>query len=281
MKISCLEWADYTLQDVALCKIMADNKRMEPSDYTFVTVKERPDLLSQIWDVEERTWPEFIAHDAIGDKYWEKLYETFPAYQFALVENSTGRVVANGNSLPLQWEQPLEELPETGWDWVLEKGFLDRQAGGVPNLQSALSIPILPEYRGKGLSRFIVEKMRSVGEEHGLQALIVPVRPSFKSRYPLTPIDHYIHWTNEAGLPFDPWMRVHTRLDAKIVKVCHDSMNIQGTISQWEVWSGLRFFESGDYVIPEALVPVKIDLASNTGTYLEPNVWMVHPCRGI
>jgi len=47
-------------------------------------------------------------------------------------------------------------------------------------------------------------------------------------------------------------------------------------VSDWENWTGMRFPESGDYVVPEALVPVRIDREVDTGLYVEPNVWMHH-----
>jgi hypothetical protein len=118
--------------------------------------------------------------------------------------------------------------------------------------------------------------MGSIGASQGLARLIAPVRPSLKSRYPLTPMDHYIRWKNPNGLPFDPWLRVHARLGAELVKTCHQAMHIAGTVAEWEAWTGMVFPESGPYVVPGALVPVEFDLAANSGTYIEPNVWMVH-----
>jgi GNAT superfamily N-acetyltransferase len=244
--------------------------------YAFVTIKDQPGLVSQIQEVEKRSWPEFIAHDAVGNQYWSRLYEVFPEYQFALVEETTGRVVAVGNSLPLVWNDALTNLPDEGWDWALAKGFEDWQAGKTPTIQCALSIPILPEYRGQGLSKYVVQAMKAIGQAHSLKTLIAPVRPNLKSRYPLTPIEKYIQWVNDPGVPFDAWIRVHTRLGASIIKVCHQSMRILGAIADWEKWTTMRFPESGTYIVPEALVPIVIDYEANLGTYIEPNVWMAH-----
>ena len=47
---------------------------------------------------------------------------------------------------------------------------------------------------------------------HGLDALIAPVRPTWKERYPLTPIERYVLWRREDGLPYDPWLRTHERV---------------------------------------------------------------------
>jgi len=118
--------------------------------------------------------------------------------------------------------------------------------------------------------------MKAIGKEYGFHRLIAPVRPSLKSRYPLTAIDRYVEWTTADGLPFDPWLRVHARLGARIVKVCHYAMHIPGTIAEWQAWTSMRFPESGPYIVPGALLPVQIDVETDLGTYVEPNVWMVH-----
>jgi hypothetical protein len=121
--------------------------------------------------------------------------------------------------------------------------------------------------------------MRNTAKAHKLNALIAPVRPNFKHRYPHTPMSSYIKWCGSDGIPKDPWLRVHARKGAEIVKICPRSMRIVGTIEQWEKWTGLRFPGSDKYIVPGALVPVKIDWDHNQGTYVEPNVWMIHKLK--
>jgi hypothetical protein len=53
-------------------------------------------------------------------------------------------------------------------------------------------------------------------------------------------------------------------------------MMIPSTLSEWEAWIGMAFPETGEYVVPGALVPVQIDLEADCGLYVEPNVWMLH-----
>ena len=57
-------------------------------------------------------------------------------------------------------------------------------------------------------------------------------------------------------------------------------MVISGTVAEWEEWTGMAFPESGDYVVPSALVPVQIDRERDEGRYIEPNVWMRHDVAG-
>ena len=61
-----------------------------------------------------------------------------------------------------------------------------------------------------------------------------PVRPTLKSAYPLTPMDRYVRWTDEEGLPVDTWMRVHARLGAEVVAIDLDDVRIchLGDLSQ-------------------------------------------------
>ena len=110
----------------------------------------------------------------------------------------------------------------------------------------------------------------------GFQALIIPVRPSEKSKYPLTSLDDYITWKTDEGLPFDAWLRVHVRLGGKIIKVCHGSKRVIGTRLEWKSWTGLEFPQSGSYIIPGALNPMEMNVEKDQGVYIEPNVWMVH-----
>ena len=53
-------------------------------------------------------------------------------------------------------------------------------------------------------------------------------------------------------------------------------MTMRGTVADWERWTGMAFPESGEYVVPFATRTVTIDLASDTGTYFDENVWVIH-----
>src|SRR5262249_2318044 len=115
---------------------------------------------------------------------------------------------------------------------------------------------------------------REIAARNSLDALIVPVRPSFKERYPLTSIERYAAWTRDDGLPFDPWMRVHARLGATILKPEPRSLRITATLEEWEEWTEMRFPDEGEYVFPGGLAPLGI--RDGRGEYWEPNVWMHH-----
>ena len=131
--------------------------------------------------------------------------------------------------------------------------------------------------RGENISAEILKQMKTLALRRGFRNLIVPVRPTWKARYPLQRIERYAQWKNGEGLFYDPWLRTHQRLGATVMKCVDSTLTIRGSIQEWENWTGLVFPESGAYVVKDALQPVQIDLASDLGVYDEPNVWMRHP----
>ena len=145
-----------------------------------------------------------------------------------------------------------------------------------PTLVSAIQVLVDRNRHGSGLSSTMLGEMRRIAAAAGYGDLVAPVRPSLKSRYPITPIEEYVTWKTDEGLPFDPWLRVHARAGATIEKVCAESMIIPGTVAEWEEWSGMRFPASGAYTVPGALQPVEVDVDADRVVYVEPNVWMHH-----
>jgi hypothetical protein len=124
-----------------------------------------------------------------------------------------------------------------------------------------------------------VQALAVAARRAGFADLVAPVRPSWKHRFPLIPMDRYATWSRPDGLPFDPWFRVHARAGASFLQVCENSMRITGTVEEWITWTGLEFPDSGSFVIPGALVPVEIDVSHDEGVYVEPNQWMLHPVK--
>jgi len=220
-------------------------------------------------------WPQFMLNDPVAENFSD-LYARRPEFQFVLVGEDPDEPLALGNSLPLRWDGAPEELPDDGWDWAFLKGFRDLDSGVRPNLLCAIQAVVFHENRGKGLSKYIVEGMRSLAKAEGYAALIAPVRPSRKSDHPDISIDEYVTWTDEDGAPRDPWLRVHHRLGARIIRPCPNAMRIAGSLTDWHGWTGIRFETGGKHIVPGALVAVEVDLEADSAVYVEPNVWMWH-----
>jgi GNAT superfamily N-acetyltransferase len=249
---------------------------MDNSRFKLISTSDLEDYRDQAGDISEASWPEFMLHDFVANENWHELFDRFGDFQFALLDLEKNCMAAMGNSLPFHWDHPIQDLPEGGWDWVFLKAIEDHKAKVKSNIQSAIQIAIHPDYQGQGLSSFMVKSMREIAKSKGFENLVAPVRPNLKSKYPLISIDDYIKWTNEEGLPYDAWLRVHARLGARILKPCHEAMIIRGTRADWETWTELKFPQSGQYYIPGALNPIEIDVENDEGVYIEPNVWMVH-----
>lgn len=252
---------------------------MNQNRFQIITPNDLDDYRDRANVIAEASWPEFMMHDPIANENWHELFDRFSDYQFAMFDTESNRMAAMGNSLPFHWDKELSDLPEGGWDWVFLKAVEDHKNGITPTIQSAIQIAIHPDYQGQALSTKMVQAMRSIGESKGFRYLVAPVRPNEKSKYPLISIDDYITWKTNDGLPFDAWLRVHARMGAKIIKPCHEAMTIRGTRSEWEEWMGMKFLQSGKYVIPGALNPIEMLVDKDEGIYIEPNVWMVHEIR--
>jgi len=241
--------------------------------FIIYTHRQRPELEAQI-DTFGKVWPEFIFHGEAAAQYYHHTTTTFADFNLYLC-TADGSLVAVGLALPLAWDGQVETLPE-GWDAALERGVRDYEHQRRPTALCALGIMVRQERQGEGWSTQALRAMKAAAAEHGLEALIAPVRPTLKSIYPVTPMDRYIQWRRDDGSPFDPWIRVHWREDATILRIAARSMLIKGTVAEWETWAAMRFPDTGRYVIPGALEPMMIDREADVGTYVEPNVWMVH-----
>jgi len=225
---------------------------------------DRPDLRARRRE-ELNQFPEYLNHNAMGSKYWGRLYDDFPDFQLALVDE--GDLLAEVHALTLTVH--AEEMPR-GWDEAFERGM---ESGGG-NVASLLAISVKAAARGRGLPKLLIDGVRGVARERELDAVIAPVRPTLKDRYPLIPIERYMTWRREDGSHFDPWLRTHERLGAAIVAAAPDSMLIEASVTEWEEWTGMRLPDNGTYVVPGMLAPLEVQ--DGVGAHVEPNVWVRH-----
>ena len=201
-----------------------------------VTISERPALKERLAELDLAAWPKFMMQDPVEQKYWDRLLDTFAELQVAICDQG-GKAIAAGYMVPIFWDETIEGLP-LGWDDALERGVCEYDPNNLPNTISALSVVVHPQYRGKGLSKLVIGHMRALAEEGRFENIIVPVRPSQKSYYPLIPIERYVLWRQSGDWPFDPWLRTHAKLGAKFLKIARKSMTVPGTVAEWEEWAG-------------------------------------------
>lgn len=239
-----------------------------------VTLAQRPEIAEAMQQINIAAWPAFMKQAGASDRHWSTLLQVYPEYQLALCDNDH-HVMAIGHLIPAIWDGTSDGLPN-GWDDVLMTALNRR--GRSFNAICMMGAVVSPASRTSGLGLSLLRMMKQFAFEHS-PVLIAPVRPVLKPRYPLTPIERYIRWTyrNGANLPFDPWLRVHVRLGAAIIKGAPHSMVVTGSVAQWELWSGMRFPESGLYIVPDALHAISIDYINDIGKYEEPHVWVHYP----
>jgi hypothetical protein len=234
------------------------------------TVAERPDLAEPAWERTRDTMPEYNNHGDVLNAYWGGLTAERPEFQFHLVGDDD-EILARARSIPIRWDGTVDDLPP-GIDGAIARGFDERGA----NVLCALVIMVPRDVQSRGVSAAALTAMRDLAARHRLDALIAPVRPNWKERYPLVAIERYAQWRRADGLLFDPWLRVHERLGATILQPEPQSLRITGTIGEWEDWVGMPFPESGDYWFPHGLSTLAVDRGADAGRYWEPNVWMRH-----
>lgn len=234
------------------------------------TVADRPDLVEPAWQCTRDLMPEYNNHGDILNEYWPRLTEELPEYQFHLLGDDE-QILARARSIPVRWDGTTAGLPQ-GIDGALTRGFAERQ----PNVLCALLVAVPRVVQRQGVSASALVAMSDIARRHGFGSLIAPVRPSAKERYPLVPVERYATWRRPDGMLFDPWMRVHERLGAIVLKPEQRSLRITSTVTDWEDWTGIAFPESGDHWFPRGLATVSIDRSHDRGRYFEPNVWMHH-----
>ena len=221
-----------------------------------------------------------------------------------------------------------DTLPEGGYDSILARGveqYLAREGRPQlskpltpdqvndmanwdrtepPNALSAISITVHPNRRSQGLARILIQAMKRTAIDENLDTLVVPLRPTRKKEFPYVDMADYISWDRSKessaavdnwNLPFDPWLRSHTRLGAQVIKVARRSMRVEGTATEWHKWTGINLADLGwktlisglrvelysgrlykDFAFPAGLVPLRFYVNENRCIYVEPNVWLYH-----
>jgi GNAT superfamily N-acetyltransferase len=242
------------------------------SPHLLTSLADHPESRDEIRLLTQESWPEFMLHS--DDLDWSMVLGDFSDCQLILRERS-GELLGVGQALPLTWDGTVADLP-ADFGGVLTRAAAGRRAGVRPSALAALAVLVSREKRQRGVSEALLGALKALARERGLGHLIVPVRPTSKSRYPLTPMERYVRWRRADGAPFDPWMRLHWRLGAEQRTVIPRSLEVRGTVAQWELWTGLSFPESGQYLVEGALNPIAIDWEGDAGLYVEPNVWMTY-----
>jgi GNAT superfamily N-acetyltransferase len=135
---------------------------------------ERPDLDQRVRGLAASVFPEYNLHGDVVGRYWPRLWAILPIFNSCFT--TTCRTRCSGrHTIPCYWDGPIDGLPD-GIDRVLEHGFGLQAAVTKANALSALLIVIVPNHQARGLSRVMIEGMRSMARERGFESLIAPVQ---------------------------------------------------------------------------------------------------------
>ena len=233
------------------------------------SLSEKMELINKLNEINQKIWPEFMLHWECSA--WAHLFSTFADHQILLTRDEN--ILAYGFTIPIYWDKELVSIPDN-LKTLIENGVEIKNKGIKANILLALAAVVSPKNKGEGLSYEIVKSMKELGIEKKYNSLIIPVRPTLKSKYPLIPIDNYAYWKNEDGFAFDPWLKVHDKLGGKIFKTAEISMIITGKVKEWEKWTNLKIPESGKYIIEGALNPLEVNYERDIGTYYDPCIWI-------
>lgn len=239
-----------------------------------------------IWDFNLETHPEET--DFLYKKAWQRYFlepaedanqekqnaNTAPAqysFYFWGIRHHGALVAAISLvSLPLE-DKKIEALPDDGWEWACLQCMQNGQHNGL----SLLSAAVDPKYQNYGFSKTLLNQAKENALALGIRTIIAPVRPSQKDKFPQMLISDYLQKKNENGEIFDPWLRTHLKLGARMLNVCNRSVVIKASLKKWREWTGLEIKQSDESFLPiQALNPVKIQ--EDRGIYIEPNIWVIY-----
>src|SRR5947209_20137679 len=106
------------------------------------TVADRPDLVDAAWQATSDVFPEYNNHVDVLNRYWARLTEERPDFQFHLVDDR-GDILARARSVPIRWDGRVEDLP-AGIDGAIARGF---DEGGA-NVLCALVVTVPRSLQG-------------------------------------------------------------------------------------------------------------------------------------
>jgi hypothetical protein len=222
-----------------------------------------------------RVWPNYLISESdlpeAGLKFEisrEELARRFPVW--GIRRDDTNELVAFANGVLCSIDLSQKELPVEGWQFAIQSAG----SGDERNCLCLLVANVDPTVRGFGFSQILINRAKLATLELGFDTMIAPVRPTLKHESPFTSMKDYLSRRNEKNEIYDPWVNTHVRLGGEILNICSESVTIRASLAKWREWTGLPLLTSGERILPQGLVPLKIDTHRNIGVYSEPNVWL-------
>lgn len=231
-------------------------------------------------------WPAWIDADREAARHLPTIRSTYGHLEVVLLVDDVLTAAAWG--VPIPWNGTAADLP-SGYSSTLARAVeaAEPARGASPRFQGAAgyqeadtlvvcAAQVRPDATGRGIASTLLNALIDIGAQEGLSAVLAPLRPTGKHRYPLTGIAEYASWRRPDGSAFDPWLRTHERMGARVLSTTTSSQVFEATIEQWQDWTGLALPATGDYVVPQGPAVLQVDADAGTGTLREPGIWVQH-----
>ncbi len=168
----------------------------------------------------ERNFPD-LSYFRLGPNMFDKIILDW----IIIYDAETDQLVGHGITTRFAWDQNNAMLP-CGWQGVVRTSYVHSHIEHrKQDTLVGLFIFIEDQFRQQGWANNVIEEMRTLAQQEALSALIIPLRPPlrYKKEYAAMPMDEFAQLKRDDGLPLDHWVRLHTRLGAKILSASEKS----------------------------------------------------------
>ncbi len=255
-----------------ILRVIESQKKSETS-VQFSNVHDAPTFWSAGDRVMEDAFPGFFTVAREKSRPIRSSVIRFFSRYFIQCRNEKDEVIGMLKAVPVRREKG-SELWDDGYTGAMARAIDDLRFFRRPNCLVGLAIAVRKDFQGRGWANSIISQMKTTAEESGFESIAIPLRPTGAESE-----EHFAEYclsTRGDGMPLDPWLRLHVRNGAVIRNFCARSMQFHGTIEEWEEWTDMDFPESGAYDVPGGIAKLRIDRKADSGSYIEPNVWVTY-----
>lgn len=229
----------------------------------------------EVYRLSQAAWPRFLLEESDSPdpllKFQISVVEFKERFKvYGIRHDSSGELVAFVQAVHVEIDVTKPELPDLGWRFSIQNASVKSHK----NSMSLVEASIDSKFRGFGLSKCLIAKVKEEARKQGFQQLIAPVRPILKGQFLEESMESYCLRKTPDGRLFDPWLRTHVEAGATLSNICHNSVCVKASLPRWRDWTGLPLSQSGPHPIPGGLAPLHVNVEINNGVYTEPNVWV-------
>lgn len=120
-------------------------------------------------------FPRVIHSSPVVLANWVKLETYFPTFQKFLI-NEDEELIGYMNTIPFFWDRDVSELPQEGWDWLIQKGVSDFESDVKPNLLGGLQVIVTRDFLKQGFSKKLISYSKETAKKMGFRSLKIVAR---------------------------------------------------------------------------------------------------------